>query len=302
MDALTIGLLAAGGYVGAKALGVNLGGATAPVPTGQQTNMAAHAIRGHVMPVPPSPEYLAGVRARPLFYPLSVRYDGMWIKTATGELWQFYDCDGTPDGKPGYMSLRYKAYLDGNIDCNGQPIGALTEEDKTAADWGQAVQTGTTIAAGVGTAAAAAGGGAGTAAAVAGAAASALAALGPIPGALTRERAEAAARSDGVWSSHTTHALTARVGGRMLGVNVFEVLGAWVVAAVETTAAGFPGLSHAEALGRFYEDHGHEVIGEFPDVGQAMAAAEAYAKTWRLRRRGPEPCGCESIEAEGVGA
>jgi hypothetical protein len=297
MDAATVIGLVAAGYVGTKVIKKTLGG-HAPIPAGQTATGLAPSIRGHVIPVPPSPAYVAATQGLfpgdptpGLLAQLNVprvRSDGIWIDAA-GAPYQFHDCSGQPDGRAGYMSLRYKQWLDANVYCDGTPILDYAKLSSSGASGGldpaaqTAVQVGTTAAVAIGSAAA---GSSGAGAAVAAGAAAALACLGPTPGFLGGE---------GQWTTVETHTLRVRHGTRTLGLTIALAGGWWIGSAIETVAleAETPA---AEAMGRMYDDHAHAVLGMSQDRETMIVRAEMYAAAWLEGLRRDEPCGCAEIE------
>ena len=85
-----------------------------------------------------------------------------------------------------------------------------------------------------------------------------------------------------------------RADGRMLMCNVLTHDNArWIVGAVETSIT-------AVIEGGVFSDHGHKAIGTYPDLREAMDAAESYARAWQKKYKATAApaCACDEIPAE----
>ena len=71
--------------------------------------------------------------------------------------------------------------------------------------------------------------------------------------------------------------------------------GAWQLAALETPAV--PGDAWQQGL---FENHAHKLLAEAASLAEGLAAADAYAATWKASNAAAEPCGCGEIAIDDV--
>lgn len=93
------------------------------------------------------------------------------------------------------------------------------------------------------------------------------------------------------WFTIPNIALTAQSKTHVLVINVIQHSETvWAAAALTTPLA-----TGGEAE-QVFENHAHEVIGEFTTEAKVKRAGEAYAKKWLRSQRELEKCACEPME------
>lgn len=120
----------------------------------------------------------------------------------------------------------------------------------------------------------------------------------------TKKSTPQAKKKRTMWTTAAMLTLTSTHGSRLLTVMVMPVPGLleWQMVAVETkkpTPTTREGMTEAigDALGDFFDDHGHKDLGSTRDVRDAIEIAERYAHDWQRERERVEPCPCEEIDS-----
>lgn len=100
------------------------------------------------------------------------------------------------------------------------------------------------------------------------------------------------------WKSLGAYVLPVQTKKRTLAIYVTPAYdGTFGVAAVEVPIGPeeIAAASNTQLAHRVFDDHRHDVVGEFKTVDLAVAAAEKYARRWLRSRPKSERCACKPI-------